>query len=222
MIKGLKGRSLYEILGITDSATKKEIRKAFHNKSKDTHPDKEGGDEEEFKLVNTAYQILIDDVARERYDFTGEQKQTPFEEKFASYIQHFFVEIVNRTNDVTTKNILKGFTVTLIESEKEVMKQFKKVEHQENNVRKMKLFLERLERKGDGQDMIRNMFEINIKNLSEQNKKNRYQLNEELEFLEQAREILDTYKYNVDPEKTFDDMLSQSIMGNNKISWQDF
>lgn len=47
----------YEILGITQGASDEEIKKAFRKKAVQLHPDK-GGDPEEFKKINDAYNNL--------------------------------------------------------------------------------------------------------------------------------------------------------------------
>lgn len=60
----------YDVLGISRSATESEIRKAYKTKSMKHHPDR-GGDEEEFKKVNEAYQTLKDPQKRAQYDNYG-------------------------------------------------------------------------------------------------------------------------------------------------------
>ncbi len=62
--------TLYEILGVKKDADKKEIRKAYLKLSKIHHPDK-GGDEEEFKKISDAYNILSDLDMRKAYDEGG-------------------------------------------------------------------------------------------------------------------------------------------------------
>jgi len=57
----------YDILGVNKEASKDEIKKAFREKSKLTHPDK-GGNEEEFKKINEAYNTLSDENAKAKYD----------------------------------------------------------------------------------------------------------------------------------------------------------
>ena len=61
---------LYNILGVSRNATKKEITKAYRKKALKEHPDK-GGDEEEFKKLTGAYEILKDDEKRETYNKYG-------------------------------------------------------------------------------------------------------------------------------------------------------
>ena len=68
--------SLYEDLGLSKGADSQEIRRAYLKLSKTEHPDK-GGDEERFKKIQTAYEILSDDGKRGFYDQTG---QIPGEE----------------------------------------------------------------------------------------------------------------------------------------------
>ena len=64
-------KDYYEILGVGKSASKDEIKKAFYKLAHKYHPDKKGGDENKFKEVNEAYQILSDDEKRRQYDSFG-------------------------------------------------------------------------------------------------------------------------------------------------------
>lgn len=64
-------RDYYEILGVGKSASDDEIKKAFRKLAIQYHPDKEGGDEEKFKEVNEAYEVLKDKQKRQRYDQFG-------------------------------------------------------------------------------------------------------------------------------------------------------
>lgn len=64
-------RDYYEILGVSKSASADEIKKAFRRKAVELHPDKQGGDEEKFKELNEAYEVLKDSSKRQRYDQFG-------------------------------------------------------------------------------------------------------------------------------------------------------
>ncbi len=64
----------YEILGVTKSATKAEIKKAYRKKAIEFHPDKNPGNkeaEEKFKLAAEAYEVLSDENKKARYDQYG-------------------------------------------------------------------------------------------------------------------------------------------------------
>lgn len=60
-------KDYYKVLGVTQAASQDEIRKAYRRLSKQMHPDS-GGDEEQFKEVSTAYDVLGDPTKRKEYD----------------------------------------------------------------------------------------------------------------------------------------------------------
>lgn len=68
--KDVENNELYDILGVQKDATTKEIRKAYFDLSREHHPDK-GGDEERYKEINSAYEVLKDDDLRMKYDKYG-------------------------------------------------------------------------------------------------------------------------------------------------------
>lgn len=61
----------YDVLGVTRDATPEDIKRAYRKKAAATHPDREGGDQEEFQRVNAANIILSDPEKREQFDRTG-------------------------------------------------------------------------------------------------------------------------------------------------------
>lgn len=61
---------LYEYLGIDKTATASEIKKAYRKLALKKHPDK-GGDPEEFKKIQGAYEVLKDEDKRKKYDQYG-------------------------------------------------------------------------------------------------------------------------------------------------------
>ncbi len=75
---------LYAILGVSSDASEAEIKKAYRARARSAHPDA-GGDEEDFKQVQHAYQVLRDPQAKARYDRFGDdgtpagrRQQDPF------------------------------------------------------------------------------------------------------------------------------------------------
>lgn len=67
----MANKDFYEILGVSKTSSKEEIKKAFHKLAHKYHPDKNKGDDSKFKEVNEAYQTLSDDSKRAQYDRFG-------------------------------------------------------------------------------------------------------------------------------------------------------
>ena len=64
-------KNYYDILGVGRSATPEEIKKAFRQLARETHPDANPGDPEaeaRFKLAAEAYEVLSNPDRRRRYD----------------------------------------------------------------------------------------------------------------------------------------------------------
>ncbi len=67
-------KDYYSVLGISKTATKAEIKKAYRNLAKKYHPDKTNGNsvlEEKFKEISEAYEVLSHDENRKKYDELG-------------------------------------------------------------------------------------------------------------------------------------------------------
>src|SRR5260221_3011881 len=68
-------RNLYDILGVSRSATQDEIQKAYRNLARELHPDRNPGNkrsEDQLKEASAAYSILKDPEKRGKYNLMGE------------------------------------------------------------------------------------------------------------------------------------------------------
>src|SRR5579872_1024857 len=61
-------KDYYKVLGVADTATAKEIGRAYRKLAKQYHPDANPGSEERFKEVSAAYDVLGDEARRKEYD----------------------------------------------------------------------------------------------------------------------------------------------------------
>src|SRR5512136_905954 len=68
-------RDYYEVLGVQRGATKDEIKKAYRKLAMKYHPDMNKDNvkaaEEKFKDISEAYEVLVDDEKKARYDQYG-------------------------------------------------------------------------------------------------------------------------------------------------------
>src|ERR1700753_3482538 len=68
-------RDLYQVLGVAKDADEDAIKKAFRKLAMKYHPDKNPGkaNEQRFKEVNQAHEVLSDSKKRSLYDEFGEE-----------------------------------------------------------------------------------------------------------------------------------------------------
>jgi DnaJ-class molecular chaperone len=69
--------NFYEVLGISENASQIDIKKAYRSLSLKLHPDKQGGNADEFKKISEAYTILYDPEKRQEYDFSLRSSKQP-------------------------------------------------------------------------------------------------------------------------------------------------
>lgn len=86
----------YDILGINKSASDSDIKKAYRKQAKIHHPDR-NGDEEKFKQITEAYEVLGNKTKRDNYDRFGSADGNPFGSKnpfsdgaFGDMFEQFF------------------------------------------------------------------------------------------------------------------------------------
>ena len=65
-----QGADLYEVLGVDRSASADDLRAAYRQRARETHPDA-GGAPGEFQAVQAAWEVLSDEERRRRYDRSG-------------------------------------------------------------------------------------------------------------------------------------------------------
>ena len=61
-------KNYYLILGITEDASREDIRAAFRRRALELHPDRSGMERGPFQVVQEAYSVLGDPERRRRYD----------------------------------------------------------------------------------------------------------------------------------------------------------
>lgn len=143
----------YKILNVKEAASAENIKKAYREKAKETHPDA-GGTNEDFQRLSAAYAVLSDPKARKRYDRTGSTAPKPnVREQAKTKLAGLMIKIIERHAKMTADKgspiywDLKGEILAALHGERDGNKA--KLE----NVRTSIKYVRRIEaklKKGDG------------------------------------------------------------------------
>jgi len=87
----------YIELDVPVDASLETIRQRYRTLAQMYHPDK-GGDEETFKNIKLAYEILSDPVRRKQYDITGETNTTNAKDEAVANIVQILLHVVPSFN----------------------------------------------------------------------------------------------------------------------------
>jgi len=87
----------YTELDVPVDASLETIKQRYRTLAQMHHPDK-GGDEEIFKLIKLAYEILSDPIRRKQYDITGETTTTNAKDEAVANIVQILLHIVPNLN----------------------------------------------------------------------------------------------------------------------------
>jgi curved DNA-binding protein CbpA len=108
--------SLYDILNVDKKATDEEIKKAYKDKARESHPDKPGGSNEKMQEIVHAYDVLKSKSKRDRYDRTGQENEDPFDVKFDMLIQEVIIgTIENNSTDKLEKTDLADLFIKFVQ-----------------------------------------------------------------------------------------------------------
>lgn len=133
----------YKILGVEKTATPKEIKKAYLKLAKTHHPDK-GGDEDKFKEIARAFEVLSDPDKKDKYD-NGEE----FDETYRSPKDKAKQNLYSVFDIVTgAHGFMADHTDLIVRMREEINDMTLKMENDlstvESNIKKVKSIIKRL------------------------------------------------------------------------------
>lgn len=150
---------LDETLGVATDATQEEIKKAYREKAKDLHPDKNGGDDKGFVALNHANEVLSDKGRRKTYDETGIDGHPSEEQQVSSIIANFSMAFLAATPATRTKS-LTDFVKSKIREDMD-----RATGNRENirlDIEATQHAIERIKRSSEGDNLIKNVLETRI------------------------------------------------------------
>jgi curved DNA-binding protein CbpA len=184
----------YELLGLDQTATDADIKKAYRAKAQDLHPD-HGGNDSEFRAVNEAYKILIDPEKRKRLD-AGETAadisktvQTE-EQKITNFLVNGFFQVINFCNpnaeDLVAR--LKNLVVKKIAEIKGA------VANEESDIAKLELVAGKIKAAES-----ENIFAAALRSQINDRRRKIETMNGDIRWAEKALKLLDDFSYEIDP-----------------------
>ena len=177
---------LYKELNISKDASQDEIKKAYHKKSKENHPDKKGTTKN-MQKINHAYMILKDPEKRKRYDETGDENQINDEK---SKIIQGIDSIINAFIENPPDNILYAISEIRSNNEEDRDKQISELQSKKTNIEKFRNRI--LKTPSDSNDYISNILNNKIGEID-----NRIKIIEkQFELFMKALDIFEKYEFN--------------------------
>ena len=114
-------KDYYKILGIDKNASQEEIKRAYRKLAMKHHPDRNGGDDKQFKEIQEAYDILSNEQSKQQYDHRPSNEfhqfggmphgfDDIFEQMFG---RSGFQDLFNRNRPSTQKNKTLNLKVSI-------------------------------------------------------------------------------------------------------------
>ena len=190
--KQMEKKDLYAILGIQKGASKDAIKKAYRKKVKKYHPDK-GGDENIFRDIQEAYEVLSDDEKRAVYDLTGNIIKESLDARAVEILATEFKLIFDKldNNDILVRGILsevKAGLHKLIEEKK------RQINYEKERWRVLTILRKRIKTK---KRKYRNVAKEVLDREMQYSKDGALTLNQDIKTIKKALTYLDYLKYEV-------------------------
>ena len=176
----------YTQLDVQVDASFEEIKQRFRTLAHMHHPDK-GGDEEVFKSIKLAYEILMDPIRRKQYDLTGDAEIANIRDEAVTNIVQIILSIIP-TFDPDQDDLIeiaKHKTKDMLTRENN---QIANIQRDINNFEKV---LTKLRIKNNGENILHNV----IVNQIRDQRKDLLQNQQNVQVCTLMLEILKDYEY---------------------------
>ena len=182
--------NLYDELGLTPNCTFDEIKQRYRALAQQHHPDK-GGDEDIFKKIKLAYEVLSDASRRAEYDATGKiQEDIPIRIEALQELSGLVIHCVGKINPDHDDLIIR----MKLELADNITQIKENIITCNNYIIKLNKILKKVNRKKEGDNFIKSIIEEQIK-MREGELKN---FNHKISLCNYMLDLLDDYYYGLD------------------------
>lgn len=156
----------YEMLGVKRNASADEIRAAYRRLASKHHPDRRGGDEQLFKAIQRAYDVLSDPVKRKFFDEHGSDRQGPTirEKAMQTLCQLFIGCVADVNNAVETQDVISFLSTKIREARAAIPK---RRDEAQRTRRRLVDSRKRLRAKSGIVDILRNAIDVQIRGIDD-------------------------------------------------------
>jgi len=185
--------NLYDELGLPTNCTADEIKQMYRSLAQQHHPDK-GGDEDTFKRIKLAYEVLSDPDRRAEYDATGETQEV------ITVRSEALRELAGLVTYCITKiNPDRDDLILVMKNElNEHVRQIKdNIIKCNNHIINLNKIIKKINRKKEGEDFIKSILEEQIRN----RERELTNFNRKLEISDYMYELIEDYYYGLDLAK---------------------
>jgi curved DNA-binding protein CbpA len=182
--------TLYQELGVLSTASQEEIRHNYRIYAQKYHPDKEGGDEERFKRIKLAYEVLSDPIRRQEYDRTGKfSAEFSIRNEALERLNNMINQYVPELNSEIDDPILK-MKSDINQTTQSVINQ---IDTCKRHIRNSKITHEKLWTKSKGENILKNF----VENLIKRRETDLSNLTRQMIVFKLMLEILEDYHFGI-------------------------
>jgi preprotein translocase subunit Sec63 len=176
----------YTELDVSVDASLEEIKQRFRTLAHMHHPDK-GGNEEVFKSIKLAYEILIDPIRRKQYDLTGDAIFSNLKEEAITNIVQIILHVIPIFNADSDDLIQIAETRT----REMLARESNHIDNTKRDIQNLEKVLTKLRIKTDGENILQNV----VANQLRERKKDLLVYQQNVHACTLMLEILKDYEY---------------------------
>jgi curved DNA-binding protein CbpA len=210
----------YQALGVGEDATLDEIKAAHRTQVVKYHPDKNAGQEEQFKEVQEAYEVLKDPKRRAYYDATGAYGDTESQMEartrgcIAEVLAAVVTALIGNGDDPEKHNLCKLITDEMLRRKAKIPGRTTKAKEQMIRIEKI---AKRFEGPGGEDNLLAEITRQSLRPLQAMVEA----AVQETEDLVAALELMKQFKYNADIEVVFRTTANQWPVWQPVLPWID-